>query len=465
MDLQLPHHGISWKITDMGRSSRHMAALCRYISWRQGRLFRIALLCGIAILLLAAMTHGVTANQTTPRTAAEDPCQVTPGVSSTSISLPSIAPNDTPGFLTRQYVFPFQDTTISIQANVSNGLYFGAKNGNKFALIPEDVAPETVVPDYYRAFVNDPAQETLNADLTGQFRKIRKEHEYSEDEYLELLTVFVQSFPYDTSSGARVGTLSRFPVETIVERTGDCDDKSVLLAGLLSREGYNVSLLLFIPEHHMAVGVAGDDLQYGDTGYIWIETTDLSFVGEMPQKLNQAVKYVPAGQVPEAEPVTSAPVVIRVNSGSKRFTHTNETLYILAQKRFIDTRIALLKEEINTHSRDDPSRFRRLLEEYRIYGEIHNTLVKHRYDRVGMYHYLLSLQQPACTRSPVPSLALSSREIPTGSGAGTSSPNTRIVDPSEDYLPGPIGIRVPDNVCGKYPAGVLPPRVSRAPDP
>ena len=34
---------------------------------------------------------------------------------------------------------------------------------------------------------------------------------------------------------------AKFPIETVVDRARDCDDKSLLLAGLLSREGYSVA--------------------------------------------------------------------------------------------------------------------------------------------------------------------------------------------------------------------------------
>ncbi|MFA6226002.1 MAG: hypothetical protein WC620_07485 [Methanoregula sp.] len=209
------------------------------------------------------------------------------GITGTA-TLPFIAYNSTPGTINRQYTFSFQKTTITITTNVSNAVYYGAKNGDKFAIISQETAPETLASDYYRAFVDDPHQDPLYADLLEGFRSIRTNHQYSDDEYLELLTVFVQSLPYDNESAAHPDNPSRFPVETIVDGAGDCDDKSVLLAGLLSREGYNVSLLLFIPEHHMAVGVTGDSMQYRDTGYIYVETTGVLLMGDVPGRLNQS---------------------------------------------------------------------------------------------------------------------------------------------------------------------------------
>jgi hypothetical protein len=368
-----------------------------------------------------------------------------------SITLPAIAPDDTPGFFIRQYTFSFQQENITIGTNVSAAVYYGAKNGNKFATTPSEESPESLAPDYYRAFVNDPAQDVLYADLISRFRAIRQEHRYTDDEYAELLTVFVQSLPYDNMSAAHPDTLSRFPAETLVDGTGDCDDKSVLLAGLLSREGYNVSLLLYIPEHHMAVGVESDCLHYEDTGYLYVETTGVSFMGDVPKRLNQPEKYVADDQEPGVVPLTSAPLVIRVGSGSRNFTSAGEIAYILAQKNGIDARIASLKAQINTTSRENPSRVRMLLEAYNTYAGIHNLIVNHRYDRAGMYRYLSAIMQPAC-RGQLPSTsgpALSSVpcDSPTvllcSTPAGDISPAEPARDPfPAGYLPCPRGIWV-----------------------
>ncbi|MFA4825590.1 MAG: hypothetical protein WC593_10595 [Methanoregula sp.] len=316
------------------------------------------------------------------------------GITDTA-TLPFISYNRTPGNISRQYTFSFQKSNITITTNVSNAVYYGAKNGDKFAIISQETAPETMASDYYRAFVDDPHQDSLYADLIQSFRSIRTEQQYSDDEYLELLTVFVQSLPYDNESAAHPDNPSRFPVETIVEGTGDCDDKSVLLAGLLSRESYNVSLLLFIPEHHMAIGVSGERMQYRDTGYIYVETTGVSFMGDVPRGLNQSVKYVPSGQVPGKTPITSLPLVIRVGSGSKMFTSAEKTEYILLQKKAVDARIALLRVHLEKTSQDSPSRYRTLMENYYTYTGIHNYIVKHEQDRAGTYLYLTSQMSPA----------------------------------------------------------------------
>jgi hypothetical protein len=139
---------------------------------------------------------------------------VTNGTPSGTPSYPSIAPNETPGQFCRQFTFPFQKTNITISVQVNASLYYGAKNGDKFATVPEGVTPEAAAPAYYQAFIEDPRQDAVYTDLLHRLRAVRQEHHYSDDEYLELLAVFVQSIPYDTVSGTHPDTPARFP-ETV----------------------------------------------------------------------------------------------------------------------------------------------------------------------------------------------------------------------------------------------------------
>jgi hypothetical protein len=160
--------------------------------------------------------------------------------------------------------------------------------------------------------VNDPAQDSMFTDLLSQFRKIRDNQGLSSDEYLELLATYTQSLPYEY----RPGEVAKYPVETVVDGHGDCADKSLLLAGLLSREGYKVSFFVFSPESHMALGVGSPDLLYKDTGYTYLETTNLSYLGIPPTQLE-------GGAV-----LTSEPIIIPVGNGTTLYTSGAETSYI-----------------------------------------------------------------------------------------------------------------------------------------
>lgn len=97
---------------------------------------------------------------------------------------------------------------------------------------------------------------------------------------------FVQSLPYISDKETTgFDEYVRYPVETLVDMCGDCDDTAVLTAAILSEMGYDCALLEF--KKHVAVGVKGGDgiqgtyfLKNGDK-YFYLETTNTGWeIGE-----------------------------------------------------------------------------------------------------------------------------------------------------------------------------------------
>lgn len=98
---------------------------------------------------------------------------------------------------------------------------------------------------------------------------------------------FVQSIPYaydkDTKSAE---DYPRYPIETLTDNCGDCEDSSILLAGILRELGYDVCLL-FYPSH-TAVGLVDktgmykQTIPYNGKKYVYIETTGSRRIGEIP---------------------------------------------------------------------------------------------------------------------------------------------------------------------------------------
>ncbi|NMB79174.1 MAG: hypothetical protein GYA23_08780, partial [Methanomicrobiales archaeon] len=197
---------------------------------------------------------------------------VTPGIEPVVSGQPPVPVSTT---------YLFQNGRATIAVSVNGSVYEGAKKADKSVTIIGNISDKIWISDSYRAMVNDPAQDTLYRDLLNGFRKIRDEHTLDSDEYLELMAVYVQSMRYETLEE----NPAKFPVETVVDQAGDCDDKSLLLAGLLAREGYSVALLSFGPENHMALGVGSPDCHYWDTRYMFLETTNVSYVGVVTEKL------------------------------------------------------------------------------------------------------------------------------------------------------------------------------------
>jgi len=231
---------------------------------------------------------------------------------------PELSPEPGQGeILTPEYPFRFEREEYTFSFVVDRGIYEAALSQDKSARIYDaSVGEEEWTGGLYRAMILDPAEDTLYDQVLSGFRTIREEKGLDNDEYLELITSFVQQIPYQTI----YDTDPKYPVETLVEGTGDCDDKSILLAGLLAREGYRVSLLYFPDEKHMAVGVGATEGTFRDTGLAYVETTNLSLVG------------IPVSELEGGATLKSDPLTITVREEGALYTRCNETGFIWAEK-------------------------------------------------------------------------------------------------------------------------------------
>jgi hypothetical protein len=314
------------------------------------------------------------------------------------------------------YTFDFQDFQVSLSSPADPETYAGARSAEKEVRIYDtSMDDDEWRSGLYRVMTLDPAQDSFYKDLTDEFREIRADRDLDSDEYLELVAVFVQSIPYRNQNLSS----PKFPIETYHDREGDCDDKSMLLAGLLAHEGYKVALFYFGPEQHMAVGVACPENGYHDTGYAYIETTRVSLVGTIPGSL--------AGNIT----LTSAPLLIPIGDGTSQYYRCSETAAIDAELTGITEHLELLRmdltgyesalrskssdietmelvmeqlrsggdrsgynrlvSEYNTKVRDynrDLEEYKERSEEYARLAERYNYIIEHEHDRAGTYRYL-----------------------------------------------------------------------------
>jgi hypothetical protein len=157
-------------------------------------------------------------------------------------------------------------------------------------------------PDY-SGYVLHPYDDPYLAVLAREFDIIQLEEELTDEERLHLMMSFVQSLEY-VSDPAEVGQgeYPKYPVETLVDEGGDCEDTSILMASILEPMGYNVSLLL-LPDH-MALGLAveasGVNWTVNDVTYFYVETTNVGWdVGEVPEGFDyEAAEVFPVGVAP-----------------------------------------------------------------------------------------------------------------------------------------------------------------------
>jgi hypothetical protein len=123
---------------------------------------------------------------------------------------------------------------------------------------------------------------------------------YSSYDQVSFLLAFVQSLPY-TSDNVTEGynEYPRFPIETLVDGGGDCEDTSILFATLTLIMGYGT--VYINPPNHYAVGILGNNLdgtywaypQDSNKTYYYCETTGNGFkIGDLPEEFSGQSAYI-----------------------------------------------------------------------------------------------------------------------------------------------------------------------------
>ena len=98
----------------------------------------------------------------------------------------------------------------------------------------------------YAKFVTPDAVKTIAEDL----RKTAPNTLYGDEEFANSALALVRQIPYSVSA-------RKYPVEAIVENSGDCDVLSFLAASIMKAGGLDVVLLVYrgLPGSHMNIGV------------------------------------------------------------------------------------------------------------------------------------------------------------------------------------------------------------------
>lgn len=245
---------------------------------------------------------------------------------------PSITPDESVGYeIPVSLTFTFEGEPVTLDLSVSGALYQGAVNAEKTVTRFGNARENDWIEDYFPAFVEEVHQEEFFDALIAELRTIRDARGLDSDRYAELLTVFTQSLEYKTDP---VDLEPKFPVETVVDGNGDCDDKTLLLAGLLSREGYDVAILLFEPEKHVALGIRSDEFDYENTGYAYTETTAEGFVGMVPDEFAGGVE------------LRSKPRVFRIGNGTTRYTAGAQVRTIVEGRQYAVEQARALSDRI-----------------------------------------------------------------------------------------------------------------------
>lgn len=83
----------------------------------------------------------------------------------------------------------------------------------------------------------------------------------------------------------------RYPIESLVDQEGDCEDSTILAAAILRRMGFDVAMIF--TKGHAALGVAGlpgakgHFVEHDGRDYMYCETTGTGWrVGQLPPDID-----------------------------------------------------------------------------------------------------------------------------------------------------------------------------------
>ncbi len=153
--------------------------------------------------------------------------------------------------------------------------------------------------DSYINYMNEEYNRNFLKKFAEALKKMGEESGYSDDELVYETIHFVQSIPYVTDIESRgEEEYPKYPVETMYEFNGDCEDVSILLAGILREMGYGVCFI-HVPGH-IGVGIKGaDDLdgayfEVDGAKYFYVEATGVGWtLGEYPEDMPNTATIIP----------------------------------------------------------------------------------------------------------------------------------------------------------------------------
>ena len=198
------------------------------------------------------------------------------------ISNPTPAPTQAPisssDYYTVDYQWDYKSSSYSWQLYIPKTLYNFYKG-----------QPHNRQSDFSMYAMSDYDRPYLQ-NLVNSLKEATTRDGYGEYDTVMMVIAFVQSLPY-TSDSVTTGydEYPRYPIETLTDNGGDCEDTAILTAALLNELGYGVVLIGFTG--HMAVGVKGSSslpgtyYEYNGDRYYYVETTGTGYdIGQVPSE-------------------------------------------------------------------------------------------------------------------------------------------------------------------------------------
>lgn len=149
--------------------------------------------------------------------------------------------------------------------------------------------PRYYLPGEYINYIDDEYNRGTVRNIADALQGVADEYGYSFNETVYEVIRFVQSIPYMTDMDSKgVEEYPKYPIETLYDNCGDCEDLSILLASILREMGIGVCFIDYPTHIAVAVQAADDSENYNfdifDKHWFYVETTDLGWkLGQMPE--------------------------------------------------------------------------------------------------------------------------------------------------------------------------------------
>jgi hypothetical protein len=172
---------------------------------------------------------------------------------------------------------PYRGAQLRVAVPVDTAYLAAARRVDGSALFGTDPVVRT---SSLRALFVQQRDDPFVSAMAQRLGELRGTLHLSDDDYVDMVARAVQTIPYGSLHESTF-----MPVTTVAGNRGVCADKSLLLACVLARLGYDVGVFVFPSQAHVAVAVRGRGPGLNSTGYTLIETTRASYVGEVDRTL------------------------------------------------------------------------------------------------------------------------------------------------------------------------------------
>jgi hypothetical protein len=206
----------------------------------------------------------------------------------------------------KKYTFDVGKKTYNIDLNFDEAIFNFYKKAPKSYSYSSPQLPDNWEEAYYNMFLKNEKDKAFMVELIRQLYQLQPN--MTRDEMVTFVTAFVQgALEYDWDSFYNVNDKLNYPYETLFAKQGVCSDKSLVLSKLLTTMGYETVLLTFPKANHMAVGIrVPEGFGNMETPYAYIETTNYSAIGQVPEKFVGGVV------------IKEAPIVIQLKDSGER---------------------------------------------------------------------------------------------------------------------------------------------------